>query len=91
MLLSLAEDTEWHSAWTQALIGMLLRDTPTNARVIHGWIDAWRARTVDAACGPLSASGEQMDLMLPRLELALDRHLALCGLTHPQDVDADRP
>jgi toluene monooxygenase system protein E len=46
---SLAEDCRWHRAWTSALVGLALRDSPPNRTPINAWIDAWLPPVREAA------------------------------------------
>jgi toluene monooxygenase system protein E len=39
---SLDEDARWHRQWTEAVLGVAIADTESNASVVSGWIDRWR-------------------------------------------------
>jgi toluene monooxygenase system protein E len=80
MLGSLAEDCVWQRSWTQALMQLVLRDTPANQSVISGWIDNWRRRAA-TAIEPLAVSlGAPGGADSRGATARLDEHLRLCGL-----------
>src|ERR1700761_1842112 len=45
---SLDEDARWHRAWTAALLGHLINDTPSNADAVSKWLDKWLPLASDA-------------------------------------------
>jgi hypothetical protein len=51
VLRSLAEDAEWHRAWTAALVATAVGQEPRNRGVIERWTAAWTPRA-EAAVAP---------------------------------------
>jgi hypothetical protein len=41
ILRSLAEDCQWHRAWTEALLSLAYTDQPSNRAIVTRWTDAW--------------------------------------------------
>ena len=66
---SLNEDCQWHRAWTQALVRMVIEDNPRNIGTIQGWIEKWHPAAAFAleAFAPLF-DGRLDDAQMPPLE-----------------------
>jgi len=47
----LAEDCQWHEAWTLALLGMAIEDREMNRNVISDWVQKWARFAFRAAEG----------------------------------------
>ncbi len=76
VLRSLDEDAAWQRAWSAALVGVAIVQDAANRSVLEGWIDAWKARTVEACAAAAEALGVESGGVL----VAHERLAAACGL-----------
>jgi toluene monooxygenase system protein E len=87
VLLSLAEDAEWHCAWSAALARLAVEQAPDNRAVLEGWVRSWGAQAHAAVDGvlPLFSNGRGdpevgAGAVRHRNLEAWRRHIEACGL-----------
>ncbi len=75
ILRALADDGRWHRAWTAALIGMAIQDTPDNQAALEAWIDRWLPQAWNAVSALASSFGQPADASKSRLKSASQEFL----------------
>jgi toluene monooxygenase system protein E len=91
---SLYEDCQWQQRWSQALVRLVMQDTPTNQQVLQQWVHKWYAMMVPAisAFAPLFAQRCEPPGAIPgaavldALHTALVEYLRLAGLECPRPL-----
>ena len=85
---SLYEDCQWQQQWSQALVRLVMQDTPANQQVLRRWVTKWYAMMVPAisAFAPLFDQHSELPgaitgaAVLDALHAALAEYLCLAGL-----------
>ena len=88
---SLREDCQWQKQWSQALVRMLLQDTPDNQPILQQWVDKWTAVAMRAARAfaplfeqmPVQPEAISFGAVMAQLEAALGEHLTGAGVAKP--------
>ena len=97
---SLYEDCQWQQQWSQALVRLVMQDTPANQQVLQQWVNKWYAMMVPAIsafaplfdqCSESPGAGTGAEVVA-QLCAALEEYLCLAGLEClcPQQVERAR-
>jgi toluene monooxygenase system protein E len=89
---SLYEDCQWQQQWSQALVHVVMQDTPANQQVLQRWVTKWYTMMVPAlgAFAPLFEQPSELPdaitgVAVPNaLHAALTEYLCLAGLACPR-------
>ena len=88
---SLYEDCQWQQQWSQALVRLVMQDTPVNQQVLQQWVNKWYAMMVPAIstfaplfeqCSESPGAGTGAEVVA-QLCAALEEYLCLAGLERP--------
>jgi toluene monooxygenase system protein E len=90
---SLYEDCQWQQQWSQALVRLVMQDTPANQQVLQQWVNKWYAMMVPAIspftplfdqCSESPGAGAGAEVVA-QLGAALEEYLCLAGLERSEE------
>jgi toluene monooxygenase system protein E len=96
---SLYDDCQWQQQWSQALVQLVVQDTPANRQILQQWVNKWYAMMAPAigAFAPLFDRRPEhpgaltFAAVAAQLHAALEEYLGLAGLELPAPYPALAP